>query len=1526
MARQAAQGVPTMAGTLPFIGAGAGIGSLIAPGVGTVVGGLVGALGGGTIVSMLQNKLREAGEQGGYIDPHGWLGSKQEAADVEQHPYASTTGRLLSMLPFFGAGAMTIPQRLMGAGLFSTIEGVQEGLQEGKIDPGRVALTAIAGGLMGKPRGFAQRAMNAGESLVPGATEQASRIRGVGGLYDRAKAEHAVQTKPGTMDTPGTEAPPPVENPPSPDLGNPQSAPARSSRAGGKRYRAGNKALPIKNVAPDVEAALGPDTGGVINPETPAGWPEHQRGGKAYSQASDFSGLTEEQLIERSRAERAAVDNLKNKTNELQQGEAFRPGPDEVMAEHSVAPLSEADYGDAAIAQAEKRAPFPIAQRATAEKSLGQIEPTGAEHPDFRGAKIVRDNMLPNKRGELSPDKQTYYVDSRLPERIMVDGEPLDPAQPLMVRDMVEQTARENPHVKLSKKDIKAIGQTAEKEWLESRGYNYEAYQRALNGEAPVPGAVPSVVRALREYMTSHGMKDQLAAFDKLPAEEQAAGARRALEHLSNRGGKAKVAKYSEVRKPPKVYTVEGLTDEQGRPITARDKADAARKSKAVASVKSAFEAFPPGRENDPLSLRAIKALRERAQAAVEHATKENGGKSPLDTYKSRAALQTKEYQWLRALKRLADSRMTKKQVMDFIATETQLRAGTKADVENVRQGVRIKADIERSRAPTVEQVETGESKSKLAPQTAEDWANMSTEDLNNLAAEKAKSSEPEVPAWRQAELDREAKMAKQKAARLAKEGKAPEPEPAAAPKKESLGMTARKHFGLKMSMGASVKSFWEAAGIKGSLFHRIFSPATVSQLADDAAALIRERGGVHARELAQAVHRIEQFRKLVNTLPEQKRIDFMIAMDEGTAVDPVLEPLAKVMRPAFESIKNQIAALPSHAQQEFVLNYFPHMWKNHMTGETFVGNYFQKQGSAASLHARSIPTIREGLKAGLTLASTDPVEVMLRYMGSMSNYLRAQEILERAINDGVVKTFDTNGMGASGHGHTSQIPAGYVKLQGRTLSPMQNFYAPADWARVYNNFLDPGFARTPEGGDLYRGLQRAFNTVTSLELGLSAYHVFTMVTEATISDMAMGMSQLFHGEFARSARTFAKAPGAAVLKARLGSKVQAEYLRPGAANSAEMSKIVDLMERSGARPVGRGHDITYQYTNRATFQDAYSRGTLRRELLEAVKNVTGEKKITGKALNTANEVFTLLQRGMQSASAPIFDTYIPKLKAGAFADTLGEYIRAHPAASDKELLAAARRIGDSIDNRFGEMVHDNVFWNTALKQGAMLSMRSYTWNLGTIREIGGGIVGAVTHPSRLSIGSPDYDPRIAYVVAAPFAIGLISATYQFLKTGKPPQEMADLALPKTGGRNVYGTEERAILPGYEKDVLGWFENPAQEAINKIATAPRLVWEVLSNKDYTGNPIANGNESLPVRVGQYAQHVGESLGPISIKNLVKGSPRGSNVSDVERAVAIRPSPAWTQNKRFIDLAIRRRNQRDWEAKLRHDARMKAQNR
>lgn len=712
-----AKGVAPTIGSLPAIGAGAEAGASlgaaagpIGAAAGGIAGGLAGAIGAGYLISKAQDWV---------LDKLGLSNPSQDQADAEQHPYAQEAGSLGAGLLAFGGGAARGVQRLAGAAIFGGLETGQEAVQEGKVDPTKVALAAAVGAVAPNPREYAERLMGVGtraaRAAVPGRPD--------------VKLDPASTTEKETVDNANdqpivskgvaTEQPPVNADV---DIGRaPDNKPERSERAYGKTNEATQGGIETAPSSPGIN--------------------------------TDF--LTPDQLA----ALQGSLDHS-SVLNQRQQPPLNRTA----LNGEEPAPVS---TGLDKL-QPEARAP---AQEAPAAPSAPRTV-TGEEaapgpkypHPEIDGLVIDRTRSVPNT---TSSDKGvgTVFVDKKLPPSINVAGKKLDPALPLSVREVVFRkalaTAQSAPEgARLPSAKLRGVAmevaQDAEKHWLESRGYDYNAYQQALRGDgraepvpaqepaaAEVPAAAPEQAVSATEELSAKGhpadegspglgklagtapdvtaavtrpkVVDQaLAEIDKrvernpqlapvrdalvnANPERQGKLARQIMEMVTNRTGKVG-GDYATARIPSKPAEVEGLN------VTARSKADAGRKGTAYAAAKSAFDKFAPTDDKMPVSTADKQALRDRLQAAIVHANEQNGGKNPTTDYKPR--VKPKEWQWLKAAQQLVNGRMTQRQIGEFIANEKLLRSGNEEDTNIVRQGNRVEADIAQSRTPTAEQAD----------------------------------------------------------------------------------------------------------------------------------------------------------------------------------------------------------------------------------------------------------------------------------------------------------------------------------------------------------------------------------------------------------------------------------------------------------------------------------------------------------------------------------------------------------------------------------------------------------------------------------------------------------------------------------------------------------------------------------------------------------------------------------------------------------------------------------------------------
>jgi hypothetical protein len=699
-------------------------------------------------------------------------------------------------------------------------------------------------------------------------------------------------------------------------------------------------------------------------------------------------------------------------------------------------------------------------------------------------------------------------------------------------------------------------------------------------------------------------------------------------------------------------------------------------------------------------------------------------------------------------------------------------------------------------------------------------------------------------------------------------------------------------------------------------VIQNILNPDEVSPMAQSAAADIRQAGGRAARDTETTRAALDAESQKVAALDDAEKlrlIDYIETRSkEGTApLRADLMPVADAVKQSMDLRRTKIEALDSAEKAQFVRDYYTHLWKDpDAAAQAFTGP--AKEGTGRFLKERSIPTVAEGIARGLEPVSLNPLEVTMRYVQSMDRFIATKQVLDKGLKEGTLK-----------HYTPGEQPPGWVEVNTRKAGgPV---YAPADWARVYNNFVDRGIHGWNEDlGMVYDAARKASNSVTALELGLSGFHMATMAQEALVNGVAKAIGELAAGKPVSAVKSLVTTPAKPISNVVRGRELEHVYLGKKQGTPL-MREITDLLTEAGGRAKGMKHAPEYEYSAGGSYWDSFKHGTA---LMEA--KALG-REFAGAPLKTA-AIYPFRQVGriLQTFAKPLFEYTIPKLKNGAFYDNMASWMEANPTATKPEQLKAARKIWNSIDNRFGETVQDNIFWNKTLKQSLQLALRSYSWTFGTIQEIGGGAAALARHPSSVSPKSQHYNPKAAYVIALPIVYGTLNAVYQKLKTGKDPESVEDLmrggltggTAPGVGGRGE--VKERAMMPGYMKDVFGWYHHPVQEAKNKMATLPRMVGETLTNKDWRDKPIRDENAPTPEQLRQYFEYVYRSLGPISLRQMAKGQKTGSNITTGEALLGLRPAPAQLQDPEGYERMKKGIAQRDWKSKERADKKQERQ--
>ena len=449
----------------------------------------------------------------------------------------------------------------------------------------------------------------------------------------------------------------------------------------------------------------------------------------------------------------------------------------------------------------------------------------------------------------------------------------------------------------------------------------------------------------------------------------------------------------------------------------------------------------------------------------------------------------------------------------------------------------------------------------------------------------------------------------------------------------------------------------------------------------------------------------------------------------------------------------------------------------------------------------------------------------------------------------------------------THRIEKGFIP--GKGFVNTGNYYAPEDAARIINNYLSPGL----RGNQGFRAYLGAANVLNQAQLGLSAFHLGFTSLDAMVSKMALAMNQGAHGAFGQAAKSLVEVPISPVSNILRGNKLYKEWMMPGT-QDAGIGKLVDAVVTAGGRARMDKFYAT-EYAKKAA--DAFRKGN-----------------ILGGIVRTPFALADL-------AAKPIMEYIVPRQKLGVFAD-LAKYELERlgkAGAPESEIQTALGKIWDSVDNRMGQLVYDNLFWNKMGKDLGMASVRSLGWNLGTVREIGGGGVDLLKAIGKVATGNkPELTYRMAYTASLPVLTGMMGGTLNYLMTGEAPKELKDYYFPRTGKLDETGRPDRVSLPSYIKDLVHYYEQPVKTVTNKLHPALSMIGQMLSNEDFYGVQIADWSEGAmdtltnPQTYKDYGEYLGKSIQPFGIRNLIRQRQLGGGVVDQALPfVGITPAPA-----------------------------------
>lgn len=398
----------------------------------------------------------------------------------------------------------------------------------------------------------------------------------------------------------------------------------------------------------------------------------------------------------------------------------------------------------------------------------------------------------------------------------------------------------------------------------------------------------------------------------------------------------------------------------------------------------------------------------------------------------------------------------------------------------------------------------------------------------------------------------------------------------------------------------------------------------------------------------------------------------------------------------------------------------------------------------------------------------------------------------------------------------------------------------PAGPAQVIKNYLSPGLGQFAA----YRSLRTASNVLNGAQLGLSGFHLgFTSLDSAT-SALALGIKQVVEGRALEGLKTLAEVPVSPVSNLVTGARLRAEALRPG--THPEFAPLVEALQRAGGR-VGNDRMWQTEFTRRMI--RAWHEGGLQWATLPIRAPLAA----------------------WEQAMRPILEYVVPRQKLGVFARMASdELAKLGPNADVHAQRAALGKVWDSVDNRMGQVVYDNLFYNRAVKDVALMTFRAYGWQLGKYREGVGAVVDTGKAVVNVARGQrPELSHRMAYAMALPLMVGTIGGMINYLMTGQAPQQARDYFQPRTGETDNNENAVRLNLPSYVKDVVAYSRHPVESVGHSLNPLWSGMVDLLQNKDFYNVQIRNPEDPLWQQGGDVAKFAAKQFVPFSVSGAQK---------------------------------------------------------
>lgn len=636
---------------------------------------------------------------------------------------------------------------------------------------------------------------------------------------------------------------------------------------------------------------------------------------------------------------------------------------------------------------------------------------------------------------------------------------------------------------------------------------------------------------------------------------------------------------------------------------------------------------------------------------------------------------------------------------------------------------------------------------------------------------------------------------------------------------------------------------------------------------------------------------------------------EFITKFEKGEVFkDPELAKLSRKYRAWLDSTYAQDKA--NGIQYDPRENYLPHLFTDQEgVSEFFNRRYGGKWGDPGFIKDRSFDLYDQAIAAGFTPKFDTPEDIILaRQQASdlaemnigILNDLASYGLATLKVKGGtkLIKDIDAEGKaslrfeeteGNKQPGNTTRwrAPNGDVFwVDNQAAVVLENaFRSKSLWSD--KTLVGTGF----------RGFMRAKNLIVPVRLSLSLFHPMHIVGIDIAATMTRQLSGMLSGKvnpvvgFAKMLKSgidpFYSNPkvGWRVLKALRGQ------ISKDALNASDTEALQHLVDG------GLILDMSPQYRTNA-----------RQNFVNAWLDAHGSfrmRKPGALAWDVTRATWHAPWALLSAAQKPIFEEWIPMLKGASYLQDVQTLLERNPELVEDRAARqlALRKLAKSAENRYGEMAYNTLFWKRWFKDIAVLNTLSLGWQMGFLREYGGGAMdlGQFARSSdklqRVRQGLLDRPLFVAnYTALGAGMAGLM--TYGF--TGKPPTSLLDYIDPQIGGQNPDGTPKRVSTMFYSREFVSLYKHVQNQGMisgvtdlvsNKGSGLFGLMHEWYSGLNDFGEEIRDPNSDAFKQTEETLAYTLADMEPISV-STVHQQAQTQTQDKVLAAMGFTPAPKY----------------------------------